>query len=58
MNEKSERVSIEEMSAAIKRFIDRYWGTAVGERIYHKMMNTYETDYDGIKDIYDEIKDF
>lgn len=53
-----EAKSIEEMDVVIKRFIDEHWGTAIGESIYHKRLNTFDTDYDGIKDVYDEVMNY
>lgn len=50
------RLSIEEMDSEIKEFIDAYYGTAIGESIYHKRINTYDTDYEGIKEIWEEVQ--
>ena len=41
-------LSLEEMKQEINLFIEEYWGTSIGERVYHRMCNTWDTDYDGI----------
>ena len=51
-----ENLTIEDMNTEISNFIDTYWGTAIGESIYHKRANTSDDDYDGLKDIYEEIQ--
>ena len=51
-----ENLTIEDMNTAINDFIETYWGTAIGENIYHKRANTLDDDYDGLKDIYEEIQ--
>ena len=50
-------LSLEDMKQEINLFIEEYWGTSIGERVYHRMCNTWDTDYDGIKEIYDYIKE-
>ena len=49
-------LTIEDMNTEISNFINTYWGTAIGESIYHKRANTSDDDYDGLKDIYEEIQ--
>lgn len=51
-------LSISDMNTAIEQFLEIYWGTAIGESIYHKRANTLDDDYYGILDIYNEIKEY
>lgn len=48
-------MTIEEMDIVIKNFIEEYWGTAIGESIYYKRCNTFDTDFDKIQEIYNEV---
>ena len=50
-------LSLEEMKQEINLFIEEYWGTSIGERVYHRMCNTRDDDFDGIKEIYDYVKE-
>ena len=50
-------LTLEEMNIEIERFIEIYWGTAIGDSVYKMRINTVDNDYDGIKDIYDYIKE-
>ena len=50
-------LSLEEMKQEINLFIEAYWGTSIGERVYHRMCNTRDDDFDGIKEIYDYVKE-
>ncbi|MBQ7788852.1 MAG: hypothetical protein IJ398_04265 [Clostridia bacterium] len=52
-----ENLTLEEMNIEIERFIEIYWGTAIGDSVYKMRINTVDNDYDGIKDIYDYIKE-
>ena len=53
-----EYISISDMNTAIEKFLDTYWGTAIGESIYRKRANTVDDDYYGILEIYNEIKEY
>lgn len=53
-----EELTIEEMDRIINRFIDKFYGTAIGEHIRRWRENTFDTDYDSIKAIYDEVEDY
>ena len=50
-------LSLEEMKQEINLFIEEYWGTSIGESVYHRRCNTFDNDYDGIKEIYDYVKE-
>lgn len=50
-------LTLEEMNIEIENFIESYWGTAIGDSVYKMRINTVDSDYDGIKDIYDYIKE-
>ena len=50
-------LTLEEMNIEIERFIETYWSTAIGDSVYKMRTNTVDNDYDGIKDIYDYIKE-
>ena len=48
-------MTIEEMDYEIEKFINQYWGTAIGASVYSKRSNTLDSDFDKIEDIYNEI---
>lgn len=48
-------MTIEEMDSVIKKFIEENFYTDAGESIYNKRCNTFDDDYDRIKEIYDEV---
>ena len=50
------KLTIAEMDSEIKEFCAQYIGTAIGQSIYHKRINTYDTDYDGIREIWEEVQ--
>lgn len=52
-----ENISLSDMNIEIENFIQIYWGTAIGDSVYKMRINTVDDDYDGIKDIYDYIKE-
>lgn len=49
-------MTIAEMDSEIKEFCEQYIGTAIGQSIYNKRLNTWDTDYDGIKEIWEEVQ--
>ena len=49
-------LTIEEMDSEIKEFCAQYAGTSIGQSIYHKRLNTYDTDFDGIREIWEEVQ--
>lgn len=51
-------LTIEDINTEIDNFIEAYWGTAIGESIYHKRANTSDDDFDGLFNIYEEIKEY
>lgn len=53
-----EELTIEEMDRVINKFIDNFYGTAIGEHICRWRENTFDTDYDTIKEIYNEVVDY
>lgn len=53
-----EELTIEEMDRVINKFIDNFYGTSIGEHIRRWRENTFDTDYDTIKEIYDEVMDY
>lgn len=48
---------LEYMKREINKFIDQYWGTAIGESYYNRMCNVWDNDYEGVKNIYDELEE-
>lgn len=53
--QKEDVISIEEMSSAIRTFIDENLGTDDGEQIYRKRIYIRDDNYDEIKKLYDEV---
>lgn len=53
-----DELTIEEMDRVINKFIDNFYGTSIGEHIRRWRENTFDTDYDSIKEIYDEVMDY
>lgn len=49
-------LTIEEMDSEIKEFCAQYAGTSIGQSIYHKRLNIYDTDFDGIREIWEEVQ--
>ena len=55
--DKERSLTIEEMDSEIKEFCAQYAGTSIGQSIYRKRVNTYDTDFDGIREIWEEVQD-
>ena len=53
---KEHNLTIEEMDSEIKEFCSQYAGTAIGQSIYRKRVDTYDTDFDGIREIWEEVQ--
>ena len=51
------KLTLEEMKNEIVNFINTNWGTSIGERVYNMYCNTWDTDYDGVKKVYDFVKE-
>ena len=53
---KEHKLTIGEMDSEIKEFCAQYAGTSIGQSIDHKRLNTYDTDFDGIREIWEEVQ--
>lgn len=50
------RMEIQDMYLEINLFCDEYTGTVIGEETRCRLENLRNDDYDGVKDLYDELE--
>ena len=52
-----ENLTLEEMKTEIESFITTYWNTSMGERVNNMYCNTWDSDIDGVREVYEFVKE-